>query len=185
MNKFIRAMIYLIFSLIKFCFIKMFHFKRFKFTAYNLFSPFTEIDLGKKSTLKLGKFVRARSGAKIKVRDKAFVEIGENTSFNHGCMIISHERVSIGDDVQFGPNVLIYDHDHDYRIKDGLKNLKYKTASVEIGNNVWIGANVVILKGTKIGHNCVIGAGSVIKGEYSNNSIIVQKRNEIVTVYSN
>lgn len=185
MKKYIHAMICLIFSLIKFCFIKMFHFKRFEFSAFNLFSPFTEIDLDKKSTLKLGKFVRARSGVKIKVRDEAVVELGENTSFNHGCMVISHEKVTIGDDVQFGPNVLIYDHDHDFRIKDGLKNLKYKTAPVEIGNNVWIGANVVILMGTKIGHNCVIGAGSVIKGEYSNNSIIVQKRNEIVTLYSN
>lgn len=146
MKKYISAVICLIFSLIKFSFIKIFHFKGFEFTILNLFSPFTEIDLGKKSKLKLGKFVRARSGTKIKVRNKAIVEVGENTSFNHGCMVISHEKIVIGKDVQFGPNVLIYGHDHDFRTKNGLKNLKYKTDPVEIGNNVWIGANGCYLK---------------------------------------
>lgn len=38
---------------------------------------------------------------------------------------------------------------------------------------------VVILRGTKIGDNCVVGAGSVIKGEYEDNTIIVQKRETI------
>lgn len=73
--------------------------------------------------------------------------------------------------------MLIYDHDHDFRAKNGLKELKYKTSPVEIGDNVWIGANTVILRGAKIGNNCVITASSVIKGEYPDNSIIVQKRN--------
>lgn len=179
MKKYIRVVICLIFSLFKFCFIKIFHFERFKFTAFNLFSPLTEIDLGKKSTLKLGKFVRARSGSKIKIRDGAVVEVGENTSFNHGCIIVSYEKITIGKDVQFGPNVLIYDHDHDFRAKNGLKELKYKTSPVEIGNNVWIGANVIILRGTKIGDNCVVGAGSVIKGEFESDTVIIQKRETI------
>lgn len=83
-----------------------------------------------------------------------------------------------------GPNVLIYDHDHDFRKEEGLKKLKYKTAPVDIGDNVWIGANTIILRGTKIGNNCVIGAGSVIKGCYPDNSIVVQKRNTIITEIS-
>ncbi|TYC82204.1 acyltransferase [Acetobacterium wieringae] len=183
MKKYIRAIICFMFSLIKFCFIKMFHFKGFEFTPFNLFSPLTEIDLSDKSRFKLNKFVKARSGTRIKVRESASVEIGENTSFNHGCMIISHESIKIGKDVQVGPNVLIYDHDHDYRAEDGLKRLKYKTAPVEIGNSVWIGANVVILRGTVIGDNCVIGAGLVLKGYYENNLIITQERIELIKKY--
>ena len=49
-------------------------------------------------------------------------------------------------------------------LRAGFAAMKYKTAPVEIGNNVWIGANCVILRGTKIGDNCVVAAGSVIKG---------------------
>lgn len=183
MKKYIRAIICIIFSLIKFSVIKLFHFSRFHFSMVNIFSPFTEIDLGKKSYLRLSKLIRARSGVKLKVRNEARLEIGEATSFNHGCMIICHDEVKIGANVQFGPNVLIYDHDHDYRIEGGIKKLKYKTEPVVIGNNVWIGANVVILRGTIIGDNCVIGAGSVLKGNFENNKIIVQKRETTVTSY--
>lgn len=176
MKKYIRAEICLIYSLVKFFFIKLFHMKDFRFTILNLISPFTEIEIGKKAKLSLGKMVRIRSGSKIKIRNGAEVQIGDNTFLNHGCMIISHAKIIIGEDVQFGPNVLIYDHDHDFRAKNGLKDLKYKTSPVYIGDNVWVGANVIILRGTRIGNNSVIGAGSVIKGEYSNNALIIQKR---------
>lgn len=176
MKRYIRAVICIIFSFIKFCFIKIFHIKQFKFTFFNLVSPFTEIEINKKANLTLGKMIKIRSGSKVKVRNGAVIHIGDYTSLNYGCMIIGHERIIIGKNVQFGPNVLIYDHDHDFRQKDGLKKLKYKSSPVIIGDNVWIGANVVILRGSKIGNNCIIGAGSIIKGEYDDNNIIVQKR---------
>lgn len=186
MKKYIRSGICLTYSFIKFCFIKLFHIKDFTFTVFNLVSPFTEIEIGKKAKLSLGKMVRMRSGSKVRVRKGAEVQIGENSSLNHGCMVISHEKIIIGKDVQFGPNVLIYDHDHDFRAKNGLKELKYRTSTVEIGDNVWIGANTVILRGTKIGNNCVVGAGSIVRGEYHENSIIVQKReNEVVKYIPN
>jgi acetyltransferase-like isoleucine patch superfamily enzyme len=176
MNKYLRAVICIVYSFIKFHLIKCFHIKRFKFAVCNLVSPFTEIEIGEKATLSLGNKFRMRSGSKIRVRKKADVMIGDNTSLNHGCMIISHDQIHIGSGVQFGPNVLIYDHDHDYRQKDGLRNLLYRTAPIKIGDNVWIGANVVILQGSKIGNNSVIGAGAIIKGEYKDNSVIIQKR---------
>lgn len=49
---------------------------------------------------------------------------------------------------------------------------------VKIGNNVWIGANTIILRGTEIGDNYVIGAGCVVKGKYNKGSVIIQKRKE-------
>lgn len=176
MKKYIRAGIYFIYSLIKFSFMKIFHIKGFQFTIFNLISPFTEIEVGKKSILKIGRMVRMRSGCKVCVRKGAEVKIGDNTSLNNGCIIICHESISIGKNVQFGPNVLIYDHDHDFRVANGLKKLKYKTSPVRIGENVWIGANTVILRGTIIGDNCVIAAGSIISGEFSSDKVIIQKR---------
>lgn len=184
MKKYIRAGICLVFSLIKFSLIKLFHMKNFSFTFLNLISPFTEIEIGKKAKLILGKLVRVRSGSKIKVRKGAEVQIGDNTSLNHGCMVISHDKIIIGKGVQFGPNVLIYDHDHDFRANNGLKELKYKTSPIVIGNNVWIGANTVILRGTKIGNNCVVGAGSIIKGKINDNTVIVQKRETKSLIYN-
>lgn len=173
MKKYLRGVICILYSLAKFSIIKFLCFKNIKFTFLNLISPFTEIEIGKNSNLVLGKMVRMRSGSKIRIRKGAEIYISANTSLNHNCMFTAHEKILVGENVQFGPNVLIYDHDHDFREKDGMKNLKYKTAPIEIGNNVWIGANVVILRGTQIGPNSVVAAGTILTGgKYGAHSLI-------------
>lgn len=183
MNRYIRGIICLIYTNIRFIIKKFIFRKQIHFSYKNIISPFTEFYIGKGSKLILKKNVRIRSGSKIKIREKAEIKIGENTALNHGCIFNAHKKIEIGYDVQFGPNVLIYDHDHDFRKRNGLRNLIYKTDGIKIGNNVWIGANVIILKGTKIGDNCVVAAGSVLKGKYSSNKIIIQKRENIVNEY--
>jgi acetyltransferase-like isoleucine patch superfamily enzyme len=176
MKKYVYAAICVTYSFLRFCIIKLFHVRNFSFNAVNIVSPFVEIELEKNSSLKLGKLLKARSRTEIRVREGAAVEIGDHTFLNHGCMIVSHQKIKIGNGVQFGPNVLLYDHDHDFRIQGGLKDLKYTTAPIKIGDNVWIGANTIILKGSQIGDSCVVGAGCVIKGEFPDNAIIIQKR---------
>lgn len=185
MNKYIRAAICIVYSFVKFCFMKMFHFSGFKFSVFNIISPFTTIDLDRGATLILGKMVRMRSSSKIKVRKGAHINIGANSSLNHGCMFVAHESIIVGDNVQFGPNVLIYDHDHDYKREHGLQNLNYISGPIEIGDNSWIGASVIILRGTKIGKNCVVAAGTILSGRncYPENSIISQKKDTIVKRY--
>ena len=59
----------------------------------------------------------------------------------------------------------------------------YCYAPIIIGNDCWIGANTVILRGTKIGDNCVVGAGCVLKGVFPTNSVIVQKRQTSVEAF--
>lgn len=81
--------------------------------------------------------------------------------------------------MQISPNVLIYDHDHNFKVKDGLKNLVYTSSPVIIGNNVWIGANSVILRGTEVGDNSVIAAGSVVKGKIPKGTLVIQQRKSI------
>ena len=51
---------------------------------------------------------------------------------------------------------------------------------ITIGNNVWIGANVIVLKGTVLGDNTVVGTGSVVKGEYPSNCVIVGNPAKII-----
>lgn len=72
--------------------------------------------------------------------------------------------------------IYIYDHDHEYSRQNGVVPDKFKKSSVVIGKNVWIGANTIILRGTKIGDNSVVAAGSVIKGVYGSNLVIYNKR---------
>ena len=78
---------------------------------------------------------------------------------SNGCVVTTYDHIKIGDNVMLGPNVLIYDQDHDYQVEGGVAAMKFKTAPITIGNNVWIGANTLILRGTTIGDNSVVGGG--------------------------
>ncbi len=78
-----------------------------------------------------------------------------------------------------GSHCMINNHDYDYHNPIGFEKGKHLVSYVEIGENVWIGAGSIILRGTKIGNNTVIGAGCVVKGVYPDSSLVVQKRNEV------
>lgn len=181
MNKICKAMIHLPCGIAKVAINKIFHPKNFKASLKTFLSPFTEITLSRGGKLFIGKGFKMRDGSKIRVRKNAECKIGNNVLMNTGNIVTVHEKVCIGDNVQLSPGVLIYDHDHDFRCVGGVSAMKYRTSSVVIGNNVWIGANTVILRGTVIGDNSVIAAGSVIKGEYPANSVIYQKRETTVS----
>ncbi len=100
------------------------------------------------------------------------IELEGSIYINRNCTVVAHNNIHIGKGTTIGPNVCIYDHDHNYR-KTGSYLL---SAPVVIGKNVWIGAGCIILRGSVIGDNCVVGAGSVIKGEYPMNTLLISKR---------
>lgn len=177
MNKFVRGLVVIPFGITKMILIKLFHIKYFRGPVICQISPFTEITLDNGGKLEIGERFKMRDGAKIRVRKGAICKIGKNTSVNCNNIITSRKKIIIGDNVQFSPNVQIYDHDHDFEIEGGIKVGKYKTGSIEIGDNVWIGANAIILRGTKIGDNAVIAAGSIVKGEIPTGAIFIQKKN--------
>jgi acetyltransferase-like isoleucine patch superfamily enzyme len=159
--------------------------KIFNITSFHS-PPVQDLSTGTKFSLYGGKIflkkhVHTRRNVLLET-DGGCLEIGEGCFFNSGCTVVSKERISIGNYTALGPNVMVYDHDHDIRSGKTLHESGYVTDAVIIGNNVWIGANSVILRGSVIGDGCVIGAGCVIKGEYPPNSVVVQKREETVTV---
>ncbi len=88
------------------------------------------------------------------------IELGENFYSNYNLTILDCNKVSIGDNVLFAPNVTITAAGHPIH-SDSRKKYEYGIP-VTIGNDVWIGANVVICPGVTIGDGSVIGAGSVV-----------------------
>ena len=89
------------------------------------------------------------------------VEVGENFFANYNCTILDVAPVKIGDNVLFGPNVSLYTAGHP--LHPVSRNSAYEYGiSITIGDNVWLGGNVVVTPGVHIGNNVVIGAGSVV-----------------------
>lgn len=97
------------------------------------------------------------------------IELGSNFYSNHNLTILDVCSVKIGDNVFIGPQVMISTATHPL---NGIerRSIEYGV-SISIGNDVWIGGNVSILPGGKIGNNCVIGAGSVVTKAIPDNSV--------------
>lgn len=109
----------------------------------------------------------------IFARDGGNITIGSNVGLS-GVTIYSRCGITIGDNTLIGGNTKILDNDFhptdpELRLKAPNENMQKK--SIDIGNNVFIGCNCLILKGTKIGNNTTIGAGSVVSGDIPDNCI--------------
>lgn len=81
-----------------------------------------------------------------------------------------------------GPDVIIYSNSHEYKdlnVPINQQGMK-KSAPVYIGNNVWIGARVVILPGVHIGDNSIIGANTVVTKSVPENSVVVGSAGTVI-----
>ncbi|CAN7295245.1 acyltransferase [Paenibacillus sp. LjRoot56] len=136
----------------------------------------------KHAKIHIGKFVFIRKHTSIRVDHHGELHIGEKVFINDSCHINCASRITIGRFSKIAPHVSINDHDHNYRHLGGEHLLK---GEVIIGENVWIGSNVVILRDTYIGDNAVIAAGSVVKGRVPANTVFLNKREKSYIPYAN
>lgn len=100
--------------------------------------------------------------------------IGDDCAINSGTVIYTGNGVRIGNAVLIAANCTLAPTNHEFsdplkRIRD--QGFKPSRGGIIIGDDVWIGANVVLLDGAVIGHGCVVGAGSVVRGELEPYSI--------------
>lgn len=96
------------------------------------------------------------------------IEIGNNFFSNMNLTILDEAKVTFGDNVFIAPNCGFYTAGHPLDVSERNKGLEY-AKEIKVGNNVWIGANVVVLPGVTIGDNSVIGAGSVVTKDIPSN----------------
>lgn len=177
MKKKILLLMRSVFSLLHIAIAKAFNITGFFSASIQDFSCSTKFAVGGGGKIRLMKKIHTKRNV-IFEADGGTIDIGEGCFFNNGSMVVAKERVSIGKRCAFGPNTLIYDHDHNIYSEKDIHDSGFLTSPVVIGDNVWIGANSVILRGSVIGNGCVIGAGSVIKGIYPADTVVIQKRNE-------
>ncbi len=97
------------------------------------------------------------------------ISLGERANIGNHAWIRGGGQVICGSDIMMGEFVLIYTQDHKIH---GQEYDGYTVGDVVIGNNVWIGGRVTILKGVTIGNNAVVGAGSVVTRDVPANAIV-------------
>jgi acetyltransferase-like isoleucine patch superfamily enzyme len=125
------------------------------------------IKLAKRSTLDIRGIVRLGVGTLVIVDPGALVEIGGKTFVTGNSSILCAERVSMGEECAIAWNVLIMDSDF-HRIS----NRETMTRPIKIGNHVWIGCGVTILKGVNVGEGAVIAAAALVASDVPPHSLV-------------
>jgi acetyltransferase-like isoleucine patch superfamily enzyme len=154
----------------------------FRFLSIKLFNRGIQISklsyIGshvKITTQKNGKII-----CKGKIRLDSFTELeaqGRITLGNHFVInpysrVVAYQQIDIGENVVIARFVSILDHDHSFKNENGNFEFKgYNMAPIKIGNNVWIGDKVSILKGVTIGDNVIIAANAVVTKDIPSNVI--------------
>lgn len=99
--------------------------------------------------------------------------IGNDVGINRDCYIAVRGNVKIGDDVILGPGVKIFSENHNY--EDLSKPIRLQGVSkspTSIGNDVWLGANSVIMPGVTIGNGCIVGSGAIVTKDAPDYAIV-------------
>ena len=131
--------------------------------AFYLTSPEARIELGRRVHLE----------DHVTLESAGLLRIGAGSSLNSYSRVVALERVEIGERVTIASFVTILDHDHDWHFEDGRMRLEgYVTRPVRIGDDVWIGERVTVLKGVTIGSNVVVAAHSLIHRDVPPNSLV-------------
>lgn len=170
----------IIIGILKLYIFKLFLFNRLVFEGIPKINSNFHFALRKGTKTLIGNHFKSRNNFNIRNDYSGTIIIGKNCFFNDNVSINCQKKICIGNNVNIGHNVIIIDHDHDY--KNDMQN--FISEEIKIGNNVWIGANSIILKGSVIPDNSVIAANTVITKKNSQKlkkgSLIYDRRNEII-----
>lgn len=107
------------------------------------------------------------------------IRIGARCFANFGLVALDVAPITIGDDVQIGPNVQLLTPTHP--VEPGPRRDKWEAAEpITIGDNVWLGGGAIVLPGVAIGDNTVVGAGAVVTKDLPANVVAVGNPAKVV-----
>lgn len=128
--------------------------------------------------LRMGKNARWILKNKAEIFSNTMIDIKENAIFetgyfsaNIGTVIVCAKKITLGENVMLGRNVMIYDSDH-HQIVDRNGYMVNYDSEVTIKDNVWLTSNVTVLRGVTIGEGCIVTAQTVVKKDLPSYSLV-------------
>ncbi|TDQ09987.1 acyltransferase [Pedobacter metabolipauper] len=104
-----------------------------------------------------------KKGPSIRIKNRVF--IGSNCEFN------IRKEISIGDDCLIASGCRFIDHDHGTALGMLIRDQHGEEGPIQLHQNVWLGANVIVLKGVEIGQGAIVAAGAVVVRSIPENEI--------------
>jgi len=117
-------------------------------------------------------------GVRLECWRGARISIGHGTYLNRNTEIVAAESVTIGRDCKIGRDVLIMDSD-----QHALPGSELMVAPVVIEDRAWIGARAIVLKGVRVGHDSVVGAGSIVTRDVPARTVVAGQPARVVRAF--
>ncbi len=118
------------------------------------------------------RFTGTMGGLELGAGPEGTLEIGENTFINYGTSVSAMKRVTIGRDCAIGTYCMIMDNDF-HKISPEERYEFPESDPITIGDKVWLGGHVIVLKGVTIGDGSVVAAGSIVTKDIPPRSLAV------------
>ncbi|WP_327085691.1 acyltransferase [Nonomuraea sp. NBC_01738] len=124
-------------------------------------------------------------GPGVDLGPSSILRIGGSCSIGRGSHIVAHQSIDIGEHVFTGPYVYITDQNHVYDDPEFPIGRQWpRNNPVSIGSGSWLGTGAIILPGTRIGRQCVVAGGAVVRGEFPDHSVIAGVPAKLVRSYN-
>lgn len=130
---------------------------------------YLKISKGSKLVFKGG--ANIADGFSIRIENGSSLVIGNNFFANHNFEVFPNYDVTIGNDCLFGWNVHIRNGNGHTILYSGTPS--HKLPDIKIGNHVWIGAYSIIMKGTSVGDNSIVGIKSVVFKPFDEDGVLI------------
>ncbi|MGH2952115.1 MAG: acyltransferase [Solirubrobacterales bacterium] len=131
-----------------------------------------ELQIGKRGTIRFGRFVWVGDGTKIRCHEGEVV-IGQKTVLGQECTISAYRHVRLGEQCVVADRAMFIDFDHGVVEVDRPIRLQgiYKR-DVDVGSNVWVGYGACVLRGVAVGDNSILGTSTVVTKDVPANGVV-------------
>ena len=148
-----------------------FGFKAIK-TLISKYAWYIHDHIAPKAKMKKGRNVRIHPLASLRCGEN--ISLGENSHINQYCCIWAskNSKIVLGDNILMGPGAKIFSSNHNKNVDIPMNEQEWIEEDVIIGNDVWLGANAVIVPGVKIGDGSIVAAGAVVTKDVGSNTVV-------------
>ncbi|HUD43912.1 MAG TPA: acyltransferase [Patescibacteria group bacterium] len=153
--------------------ISLFRLRGYRIAYSTIFYGRSWLQRSMKNSIIVGEKCGVGDNVKLRCYGKGKIKIGNNVSINENTIIHAGKLVEIGNDTIIGANCYINDTSHTFKsLKIPINQQGWNAEAIIIEDNVWLGANVTILDGIKLGTGSVVGAGAVVTKNVAQNTIV-------------
>ena len=170
------------FNYIRLLLLKLEYGKRIKFGINGLSHPpyiawkaKINVDKGAQLVLKNGSYIS--SYCQILLSKDANVQINNGVYIGEFSRVVCRNKIILGKNSLLANNVSIYDHDHCFGdLYKPIADQGFISGDIKVGDNCWLGTNVVVLRNTTIQKNSIVGANAVISGSNTVSGVYVGRQ---------